>query len=63
MEKTLDLKMPGLNEQEREELLEINGGGILGRSLGSLIGSLIQQVTIAGNYYYQDGNYTYSPLR
>ena len=63
MEKTLDLKMPGVIELGKEELQEVDGGGILGRTLGTLVGSLLYQVQIAGNYYYQDGNYMYSPLR
>jgi len=63
MEKTVNLKMPGVIEMGRKNLQEIDGGDILARMIGGLIGSLIEQTYIAGNYYYQDGNYMYSPLR
>ncbi|MFW6275275.1 MAG: hypothetical protein ACOC2M_01420 [bacterium] len=63
MEKTVNLKMSGLMEMGKKELEEIDGGDILARVLGGLLGSLIEQTYIAGNYYYQDGNYMYSPLR
>jgi hypothetical protein len=63
MEKVLDLKVPGVIELGKEEMKKIDGGGILARTLGKLVGSLTYQTQIAGTYYYQDGNYMYSPLR
>jgi len=63
MEKTLDLKMPGVMELGSEELKKVDGDGVLARTLGKFVGSLLYQTSIAGEYYYQDGNYMYSPLR
>jgi hypothetical protein len=63
MEKVLDLKVSGVTELGKEEMKKVDGGGILATTLGKLVGSLIYQTQITGTYYYQDGNYMYSPLR
>ena len=59
MEKTLDLKMPGVMKLGMEELQEVDGGGWM----ANLVGAVIAICEINGNYYYGSGNYVYSPFR
>lgn len=40
--------MPGVMELGKEELQEVDGGGILGRTLGTLVGSLLYKYKLPG---------------
>ena len=50
MEKTLDLKMPGVQEMGREELMEVEGGSLLGLFAAVVTVAIVAGAIFAGKW-------------